>query len=167
MLALLAVLKRRQYRLKQAERRWRTKFYLLDEEGTIVQTRNPVVWGEWLETATNRVVAQDKLPRKAMVSTVFLGLDHNHSGIGPPVLWETIVFGGPFADFQARYRSREGAVEGHNRALAINLMFDLVPRRTKKALAKRNANLTWREERRVKRALERAMASTALVRRTA
>ena len=27
-----------------------------------------------------------------IVSTVFLGIDHDHSGVGPPVLWETMIF---------------------------------------------------------------------------
>jgi hypothetical protein len=30
----------------------------------------------------------------AKVSTVFLGLDHSFSEDGPPILWETMVFGG-------------------------------------------------------------------------
>lgn len=47
------------------------------------------------------------------VSTVFLVLDHNHSGVGPPVLWETMVFGGPDDMAQRRYSSRDAALEGH------------------------------------------------------
>jgi hypothetical protein len=46
------------------------------------------------------------------VSTVFLGLDHQH-GIGPPVLWETMVFGGPLEGDCERYTSRAAALAGH------------------------------------------------------
>jgi hypothetical protein len=47
-----------------------------------------------------------------MVSTVFLGIDHGYEG--PPILWETMVFGTDFQDFgQARYRSQEEAIAGH------------------------------------------------------
>lgn len=52
------------------------------------------------------------------VSTVFLGLDHSF-GAGPPVLWETMIFGGDHDEYQERYTSYEDAVEGHARACAI------------------------------------------------
>lgn len=52
------------------------------------------------------------------VSTVFLGIDHNW-GRGPPVLWETMIFGGPHDEFQERYSSHESAVAGHARAVRI------------------------------------------------
>lgn len=47
------------------------------------------------------------------MSTVFLGLDHSHTSKGLPVLWETMVFGGPLDQEMDRYTSREDAVEGH------------------------------------------------------
>lgn len=47
------------------------------------------------------------------VSTVFLVLDHNHSGGGAPVLWESMIFGGPIDQDQRRYTSREEALAGH------------------------------------------------------
>jgi hypothetical protein len=46
------------------------------------------------------------------VSTVFLVLDHGWSG-GPPVLWESMTFGGPDDLSQRRYTSRAAAVAGH------------------------------------------------------
>ena len=50
------------------------------------------------------------------VSTVFLALDHSFTD-GPPVLWETMVFGqGDGDEYQERYTSYEDAVEGHKRA---------------------------------------------------
>lgn len=48
------------------------------------------------------------------VSTVFLVFNHNW-GSGPPVLWETMVFGPePWSEWQARYTSRADAEAGHN-----------------------------------------------------
>lgn len=47
------------------------------------------------------------------VSTVFLVLDHNHFGEGAPVLWETMVFGGPLDARLWRFASREQAEQGH------------------------------------------------------
>lgn len=46
------------------------------------------------------------------VSTVFLMLDHSFMG-GPPVLWETMVFGGPSDGEQWRYAHRRAAKAGH------------------------------------------------------
>jgi hypothetical protein len=56
------------------------------------------------------------LPWPAQISTVFLALDHNW-GEGPPVLFETMIFGGPLDQFQWRYCTWEEAEEGHKKAL--------------------------------------------------
>jgi hypothetical protein len=42
-----------------------------------------------------------------------LGLDHNFSENGPPILYETMVFGGALDGEQDRYCTREEAVSGH------------------------------------------------------
>jgi hypothetical protein len=46
------------------------------------------------------------------VSTVFLGIDHSHSPDGPPILWETMVFGED-AEYQERYPTYADAARGH------------------------------------------------------
>jgi hypothetical protein len=48
-----------------------------------------MAWAVWYRTA-DRVVRQTEIPG-GMVSTVFLGLDHNFGG-GPPILFETMIF---------------------------------------------------------------------------
>lgn len=52
------------------------------------------------------------------VSTVWLGLDHNYMGQGPPLIFETMVFGTDprlpwWEEWQQRYATREGAEKGH------------------------------------------------------
>lgn len=47
------------------------------------------------------------------VSTVFLCMDHNYSGVGEPILFETMVFGGECDGEMARYRTWNEAVKGH------------------------------------------------------
>ena len=47
-----------------------------------------------------------------VISTVFLGLDHNF-GDGPPLLFETMVFGGTFDGECTRYSTWDQAVAGH------------------------------------------------------
>ena len=56
---------------------------------------------------------------KAVISTVFLGLDHNPTGRGQPVLFETMIFGGWHDEFQVRYRTYDEAEAGHKRAVAM------------------------------------------------
>lgn len=76
-----------------------------------------VEWAEWFETA-DRVLAKDRDEGAGSadgveVSTVFLGLDHNPYGIGPPILWESLVFGGPLDGTMKRYATRDEALAGH------------------------------------------------------
>lgn len=96
-------------------------WYKLDEN------RNPVLIGDAIEHV--RWIAEydvngrdwrrvdqsfmiDKEGDSITVSTVFLGLDHNY-GIGPPVLFETMIFGGEHDGYQERYCTWDEAVEGH------------------------------------------------------
>lgn len=48
------------------------------------------------------------------VSTVWLGLNHNW-GDGPPLIFETTVFGGTWDQWQERYSTKEQALKGHHR----------------------------------------------------
>lgn len=94
-----------------------TAKYRLDENGqpVLVPDEQLLEWAEWLETA-DRVVAQTTT-MGVMVSTVFLGLDHQF-GDGPPLLWETMTFAEGKAislpiDVCDRYSSLEDAQLGH------------------------------------------------------
>jgi hypothetical protein len=49
----------------------------------------------------------------ASVSTVFLSLDHNWDPAGPPLIYETMVFGGPLDQEQWRYSTKAEATKGH------------------------------------------------------
>jgi hypothetical protein len=49
-----------------------------------------LAWAEWFETA-DRVVEQTEVGGY-FVSTIFLALDHDLRGLGPPLLFETMVF---------------------------------------------------------------------------
>ena len=48
------------------------------------------------------------------VSTVFLQLDHNWEPAGIPVLFETMIFGGPHDQEMWRYHTWNEAKEGHD-----------------------------------------------------
>lgn len=89
-----------------------------------------LTWGRWMQTA-ERHVAHDLDEgddgRTIRVSTVFLGLDHKFSSHGPPVLWETMVFGGLLDGEQDRYTSKAAALAGHQ-AMCQRVRESLHPR---------------------------------------
>ena len=97
----------------------RPMYYILDDHGDPVAVDDVITWGLWFEAASKdrrRVVSSDfdeSDPAKTIhVSTVFLGLDHQF-GDGPPILWETLVFGGVLDGEMRRYSSRAAAAAGH------------------------------------------------------
>lgn len=90
-------------------RSWRYK--LADDGRTPVPVDELLLWGAWFETE-DRIVARDTIG-DSMVSTVFLGIDHNFFGEGEPILWETLVFGGAHGGRMSRYSSYEDAMVGH------------------------------------------------------
>jgi hypothetical protein len=55
-----------------------------------VQCDTLLEWAEWMEVNSRRV-ANDEI-EGIRVSTVFLGLNHDFSGKGDPLLFETMVF---------------------------------------------------------------------------
>ena len=71
-------------------------------------------WGGWFQKA-DRHVAETTIKPDVRVSTVFLGLDHNHSGTGKPLLFETMVFGGEHDEDMDRYSTWDEAVAGHKK----------------------------------------------------
>jgi hypothetical protein len=93
-----------------------TDKYILDERGEPVIEPDLLKWGRWFETAEEaRRVADTRLENGVRVSTVFLGLDHNFCMDGPPILWETMVFGGPHDQKMIRTSSRAAAEDIHKR----------------------------------------------------
>lgn len=70
----------------------------------------------------NRIVAQTNIDKETMISTVFLMFDHNWRDDGPPILFETMIFGGPLDQSQWRYCTWDEAEDGHLLAVAAALM---------------------------------------------
>lgn len=70
--------------------------------------------------------------RTCRVSTVWLGLDHNHSYLSDdhvPIIFETMIFGGDKGmedEYQERYATEAAALRGHEVAVqwAIDNYFD-------------------------------------------
>lgn len=76
---------------------------------------------EWHDEA--RRVGYDTLEDGVIVSTVFLVLDHNFYE-GPPILFETMVFNGPYDQTQVRYETWDEAVAGHAATLRMVMADD-------------------------------------------
>ncbi len=70
-------------------------------------------WGEWYETANNNRRVAKTAVLGSEVSTVFLAIDHSFGGGRKPILFETLVFGGPLDQEQMRYSTWEEAEKGH------------------------------------------------------
>lgn len=88
-------------------------WYVLDDDNNVV---GPV---DLMEAARfhksdRRFVAKTKVYEGCEVSTVFLGLDHRF-GDGPPLVFETLVFGGTEDGEGDRYSTYAEAVAGHAR----------------------------------------------------
>jgi hypothetical protein len=90
----------------------------------------PITMEQWVAgMGTDRHVGLTDLGPLGQVSTVWLGLNHGW-GAGPPLIFETMVFGGPLDEYQERYATEEEASTGHDFiVMAILMLRDDVPRR--------------------------------------
>lgn len=89
--------------------------YKLDAAGMVVPCDDLIEWARWFETA-DRILEQTEVGG-AEVSTVFLSFDHEWR-TGKPLLWETLVFGGPMDGTMFRYETRVQAKRGHDEMVA-------------------------------------------------
>ena len=88
--------------------------YILRNQ-VVVPVSSAKEFGEWVETA-DRVVSHTKVA-DIEVSTVFLGIDHQFFA-GPPLLFETMVFGGDLDQTCRRCSTWEEAEALHEEILS-------------------------------------------------
>lgn len=92
------------------------KHYMLDPEThAITWTHDLMEWARWFEEGNRRVDETTLTIGDVRISTVFLGIDHSFSMLGDaePILFETMIFGGPLDEYQVRYATWEQAKAGH------------------------------------------------------
>ena len=89
--------------------------YILDGKRA-VECDDLMTWAKWYENHENRRVADETIDG-VRVSTVFLSLDHSFGG-GPPMLFETMVFGGPRDQEQYRCTTWDEAEAMHKAIVA-------------------------------------------------
>lgn len=93
------------------------KYILVD--GQPVAEPDLFAWARWCEAnRAEKRVAYTQVAPGVEVYTVFLALDHNFSGDGSPVLWESMTFGGVENGAQCRYTSEADARAGHDAMVA-------------------------------------------------
>lgn len=94
------------------------KYIMIGDE--VHKAASLMEWAAWYETS-DRSIGKTFIDG-IRISTVFLGIDHGFNFEDedvPPVLWETMVFGGPMDQEQWRYDSLEKAKVGHKLAVRL------------------------------------------------
>ena len=84
-----------------------------DKDGSLLTL---LQWGEKHNDLIYKIVSRTTVRRGIVVSTVWVGIDMSFTG-GPPVIFETMVFGGPCDQEMDRYCTEEEAIYGHFRML--------------------------------------------------
>ena len=92
----------------------RPRYYRLDGHEAI-----PCEVLEWAEAFEGNRRVADEVVNGLRVSTVFLGIDHNFSDQGPPLIFETMVFDGSDGDDTYRCSTWDEAVAQHVSVMAI------------------------------------------------
>jgi len=88
--------------------------YVLDDGGDPVPEGDAARWKLFMQDADRCHVAFDEAD-KWTVTTLFMGIDHNLVGSGPPMLWKTSVVGPqPWGGFSCWYASRWRALSQHD-----------------------------------------------------
>lgn len=95
-------------------------YYILAEDGkTPIATQDMVLWGQYMEANGWHIADTRDADKGIRVSTIFLGINHNLWGSGPPVLFETIVEKGGKTEYMRRYTTWDQAERGHKVACGI------------------------------------------------
>jgi len=92
-------------------------YYTLNDDHSVTAHHDVLEWAASSEKHNRRIALTDAR-YGSYVSTVFLGIDHSFDD-GPPLIFETMVFGGPLNEMQWRYPTYHAALEGHAAALRL------------------------------------------------
>lgn len=76
-------------------------------------------WARLVEEDEYRRVAWDELPGGVRVSTVWVGINYEWHPDRPPLIFETMILGGPHDGRQWRYATLAAAAAGHGEAIRL------------------------------------------------
>jgi len=80
------------------------------------QDGHPIPIEEWKAMIEDNRIARTRVghgPGKKLISTVWLGLNHNYMG-GPPLIFETMMFWKGSKLLLARHSTKQQAVDAHD-----------------------------------------------------
>lgn len=88
--------------------------------GEVTRERGLLKWGRWMEDHRFKEcrIAHTVLD-EVTVSTIFIGLDHDFSGKGPPRVFETMIFGGGYETDCWRTCTMKEAKATHRKAVVM------------------------------------------------
>ena len=89
-------------------------YYILDDKKRIVSCSDFSVLSKYLGMSVGRVSHNG-----VEVSTVFMVMEHGRDELDRPILFETMVFGGPHDGLQQRYCTWQEAEAGHESMLWV------------------------------------------------
>lgn len=84
-----------------------------DRNGDLISSAQ---WGVYFQDKDYQVLRQETIELgdvQVLISTVWLGMDHNFSGEGPPLIFETMVFNEEQPCY--RWASEEEALQEHEK----------------------------------------------------
>jgi hypothetical protein len=93
-----------------------SQYWILDEQRKPKPVTDVIEWATWFEHGERKIKQSDI--GGVHVSTVFIGIDHQF-GNGPPLLYETMIFGGPRDESQARASTEAEALDQHEEACRL------------------------------------------------
>jgi len=90
-------------------------FYIVDNDDNLREVTSPIEWTVWRLSHDPRIMVSGLLDEGCEVSTVFLGRADVPSD--PPLVYETMVFGGILDGLTVQYASHAEAIDGHLKAI--------------------------------------------------
>lgn len=99
------------------KRRRGIEFWILDADHQPIPA-TMLQWAEQLSDINARIVRKSRIG-EVEVSTVFIGLDHRWLGKGPPLIFETMIFGGAQDSTTWRCSTWDEALLQHRKACQV------------------------------------------------
>jgi hypothetical protein len=87
----------------------------MDTDGNISTTEDVNEWAESRTNIKNKRIGFEQINDDTEVSTVFLGTNYSFMSDGPPMLFETMIFGGPSNESCYRCSTHAEALIQHKR----------------------------------------------------
>lgn len=91
------------------------KYYLIDKNGKITTTTDVERWSKEFFESNDRFLKRTELENGITISTCFAGINLNFTDDGPPLLFETMIFGGEDDCTGYRFERHECAINYHDK----------------------------------------------------